>query len=469
MNFMWLDIGLMIAFVISVAIFLITRKKNLKKEGLLYLYKTEWGIRLIKRVGKKYKKLLKVSSHISIWLGYVLMIAMLWLVGRIVWIYLFNSDIVRAIKMPPITPLIPYLPQMFKLDFLPPFYFIYWIIIIAIIAISHEFFHGIFASLNKIRIKKTGFGFFPFFLPVFLAAFVEPDEKDMQRKGNFAQRAVLSAGTFANILTAIVGLFIIAGFFTLSFTSSGIVFDDYTYDIVETSEIKMLNNISLENPTYEGIFNLINESGENRFKTRDQSYHSLRGSSADGEYLALYYDAPAINAELYGPIVQVNNQEISNLEEFSNELNKYNVGEQIIITTRLEGEDVDYTIILQERPDKEGSVWVGISFFQNDNGFMAKIFLAASFYKDPHTFYTENYQGAQFIYDLLWWLILISFSVALVNMLPMGIFDGGRFFYLSVLAITKNEKIAKYSFKFLTYLILAIVVLIMFYWAKAFF
>jgi len=176
MNFMWLDIGLMIVFVIGVAIFLITRKKNLKRDGLLYLYKAEWGIRLINKIGAKNKKLLKVSSHISVWLGYVLMIAMLWLVGRIVWIYLFNADIVQAIKIPPITPLIPYLPQMFKLDFLPPFYFIYWIIIIAIIAISHEFFHGIFAAFNKIKIKKTGFGFFPFFLPVFLAAFVESDE-----------------------------------------------------------------------------------------------------------------------------------------------------------------------------------------------------------------------------------------------------------------------------------------------------
>ena len=54
-----------------------------------------------------------------------------------------------------------------------------------------------------------------------------------------------------------------------------------------------------------------------------------------------------------------------------------------------------------------------------------------------------------FIYDLLWWLIIISISVALVNMLPVGIFDGGRFFYITVLAMTKKEKVAKKSFKFI--------------------
>ena len=35
---------------------------------------------------------------------------------------------------------------------------------------------------------------------------------------------------------------------------------------------------------------------------------------------------------------------------------------------------------------------------------------------------------------------MICFSVALINMLPIGIFDGGKFFFLTVAAITKNEK-----------------------------
>ncbi len=469
MNFMWLDIGLMIAFVLSVAIFLYVRRKNLKREGLLFLYKTEWGIRLINKVGKKYQKTLRVLSHVSVWLGYVLMAVMLWMVARIVWIYLFNSDVVRAIKIPPIAPLIPYLPQMFKLDFLPPFYFIYWIIIIAIIAISHEFFHGIFAALNKIKIKKTGFGFFPFFLPIFLAAFVKPDEKQMQNKSNFAQRTVLSAGTFANLLTAIVGLLLIAGFFALSFTPSGVVFDDYAYEIVQTSDITMLDNISLTNPTYEEISILVNRSGRNEFKIGEQAYYGLRGASADGSLLALYSDSPAINAGIYGPITKVNGQEIIGIKEFSEELNKYSVGQEVTISAEVNKQEIDYVVTLQENPTLEGSPWVGISFFQQPNGIMAKIFLATSFYKDSHIFYSEKYQGAQFIYDFLWWLILISFSVALVNMLPMGIFDGGRFFYLSVLKLTKSERIAKASFKFLTYLFIFVVVLIMFYWAKSFF
>ena len=70
---------------------------------------------------------------------------------------------------------------------------------------------------------------------------------------------------------------------------------------------------------------------------------------------------------------------------------------------------------------------------------------------------------------LLWWLILISISVALVNMLPMGLFDGGRFFYLTILAITGKETWAKNSFKWITYFFLLGLLIVMAFWAYAIF
>ena len=74
-----------------------------------------------------------------------------------------------------------------------------------------------------------------------------------------------------------------------------------------------------------------------------------------------------------------------------------------------------------------------------------------------------------FIYNLLWWLVIINISVALINMLPMGIFDGGRFFYVTVWGITKNEKFAKRAFAFTTYFFLFILVLLMVFWGASFF
>jgi membrane-associated protease RseP (regulator of RpoE activity) len=54
--------------------------------------------------------------------------------------------------------------------------------------------------------------------------------------------------------------------------------------------------------------------------------------------------------------------------------------------------------------------------------------------------------------------------VALSNMLPVGIFDGGRFFYLLVLSITKSEKAAKTAFNISTYLLLGFFALLIIVW-----
>ena len=152
-NFIIYDVTFLVAFAVFVSVFLYSRKQNLKREGLLFLYKAGWGIKLIEKTGSRYKKTLGVLSYFSILTGYVLMVVMLYMLGKIVYLYVTLPAVVREIKIPPITPLVPYLPQVFHLDFLPPFYFTYWIVIIAIIAISHEFSHGIFAAYDNIKIK----------------------------------------------------------------------------------------------------------------------------------------------------------------------------------------------------------------------------------------------------------------------------------------------------------------------------
>jgi len=471
MNFIIYDIIFLILFAISVSIFLYTRKKNLKKEGLLFLYKTGWGIRFINRIGNKYKKILKVLSYVSVGLGYSLMAAMLYLVYTILRIYVFRPDIVRAIKIPPIMPLIPYLPSVFKLDFLPPFYFTYWIVIIAIIAITHELAHGIFAAYNKVKIKNTGFGFFPFFLPVFLAAFVALDEKKMAKKSKFSQMAILSAGTFANLLTAVLFLGILWLFFSLAFVPSGIVFDTYAYSIVGITGISSINGISLNNASYEKVLSLINETGFSKIKAGDNNHlitkDFLEKQKSSEEYVFLYDDAPAINAELTGAIIEINGVKIDTREKLSEELLVNSPGEKVIIKTKTEEETLEYEIVLGKHPENESLPWLGIGFIDQKKS--GRTFNLLSFFKKSNVYYEPKLDGISiFVYNLLWWLVLISVSVALINMLPVGIFDGGRFFYLTVLAITKSEKKAKNCFKFLTYFFVFLLFLLIAFWLWSF-
>ena len=69
-----------------------------------------------------------------------------------------------------------------------------------------------------------------------------------------------------------------------------------------------------------------------------------------------------------------------------------------------------------------------------------------------------------YLYNLLWWVMMINLFVALFNMLPLGILDGGRFFYLAVFGLTKSKKVAEKSSKLATKLIALIFLLMMVFW-----
>lgn len=472
MNFVIVDIVLLVIFVLFVSAFLYINKKNLKKDGLLYLYRTTWGMRFIDKIGKKYQKTLKFLSYVSITIGYLLMIGMLYLFGRILYLYVAYPSIVRAIKIPPITPLFPYVDRLVPNLGLPSFYFIYFVIVIAVIAITHEFAHGIFMRHYGIKIKSTGFGFFPFFFPVFPAAFVEQDEKSMNKSKTFHQMAVLSAGTFANILTAVFFFFVIWLFFSLAFFPAGAQFNTYSYAAVGIVGISSINGVDLENPTYEKLLELSNDEGLNEIKVNGRDFVAekefLEEQSSDLDYLILYDDAPAINAGLEGAVVEIDGVKINGWESFGTEITKHSPEDNITIKTKVDNEVKTYEITLGENPEDSEKPWLGVGFrSQKRSGLIGKVTDLLSF-KKSHIYYEPKFEVADFIYDLLWWLILISFSVALVNMLPMGIFDGGRFFYLTILGLTKSERKAEKWFKGVTRFLLFLLFVLMAFWVWSF-
>jgi membrane-associated protease RseP (regulator of RpoE activity) len=476
MSFLIYDLIFLALFLIFFSSFLYTRKHNLKKEGLLFLYRTQWGVKVINYLGTKYKKTIKTLSYISIFIGYLLTIGVLYLIYGVVKIYISNPAVVKAVKVPPIIPLVPYLPQVFKLDFLPPFYFTYWIVILAVIAITHEMAHGIFAAYNKVKIKTTGFGFFPWFFPIFLAAFVELDEKKMEKKSKFSQLAILSAGTFANVITATLFLFILFGFFSIAFSASGIVFDTYATSGISVAGITAINGVSLSsaNFSYEKILSLSQDNGFNNITSGNKTFLAtkdvLENQKKNEGSILVFNDAPAIRENLSSIITEINGIKVNSIEKLQEELAKYKPGDKVIVTGITDGGIVNREIILEEHPSKPGTAWLGIGFFSRESGgFFSKLVGKFASFKSPNIYYKPKFNGISiFIYNLLWWVVIISISVALINMLPVGIFDGGRFFYLTVLGITKSEKIAKRAFAFSTYFFLFILLLLMVFWVFSF-
>src|SRR3989338_2684361 len=112
-GFIVYDLIFLALFTLFVIIFLYTRKHNLQRQGILYLYRTQLGVRFIDKFAKRFKNILKPLQYVILVSGYSLMVGILWLLGRTVYLYL-TTPIANVIRAPPIAPLIPYFPKNFR-------------------------------------------------------------------------------------------------------------------------------------------------------------------------------------------------------------------------------------------------------------------------------------------------------------------------------------------------------------------
>ncbi len=471
------DLSFLVLFVLVVSLFLYKHRARAKWEGVMLLYRTQVGIKFIDYVNDHFGKYISKLKWVIITTGYISMVVMSFLLLQLLYVFIRFPEVVQRVKIPPIAPLIPYLPELFKVDFLPPFYFTYWILAIAVIALSHEFAHGIFAKINRVRVKSTGFGF----LGPFLAAFVEPDEEQMAKIKKSDQLAILGAGSFANILMTILFLCILWIFFLASFSPAGFTFNTYAFSVVNISSIEQLGGIPITSPGQ--ISGILALPAENRTGKQVNGHNFTEAVVGTERYYVenelieyhmkhnftqtyVYENSPALASGLQGVIVEVDGKKVRDQDDLKNILSQKNPGETTPLTTSLEGKLFHYTVRLGRNP-LTGKGYLGVATINGGSGTVtSKIRNLAIFFRKPSTYYAPRYNPEliTFIYDLLGWIVLINISVALMNMLPVGIFDGGRVFYLTLWAIFKTEKAAKRGYKIATHVILWIFILLTAAW-----
>lgn len=452
-SFFVYDMVFLIVFSLGVFLFLRKRRSELSKEGWMFMWRTQYGIRAMTWFTQKFGFIMQKMKWVIVGLGGILMAMMIWMLGQTVAIYLLHPEITKLIKAPPIAPLIPYFPKLFGMEsFFPPFYFSYFIVALAIVAIAHEFSHGVFMKLFKIKIKSTGL----VFLGPILGAFVEQSETSMKSKKKLDQMTVLAAGVFANVLVAILFYLLYVGFFFSSFAASGYIFNSYA-----------VTAIPLENVTgFDKVGNLT------KVFTNDGNYYldeglALQLDLVNQEYLVAYVEAPAVLAEMKGAIVQADDVKILGQESLRWFLENKKPGDIVRFTTVYYDEVNEYDVMLSEHPDGSGKAYLGVGHNEaNPKGFIQGFLTKFMGFKESSTYYTPTWDGefVFFIFHLLWWIMVINLLVALFNMMPLGMLDGGRFFYLSVWGMFGSEKLARRAYQIATYLILFMFALMMFFW-----
>jgi membrane-associated protease RseP (regulator of RpoE activity) len=192
------DLILLLVFFLLIYLFYSKNKSKFEVQGkIFFLYRTKWGLKLMNKISSRFPRFQKFISHIGIYVGFA---------GMIMISYLIIQGTTKLIMAPKSQPaLAPVLPGIEIAPGLPVLSFMHWVIVIFIVALIHEFSHGIVARLHKVKLKSSGFAF----LGPIPAAFVEPDEKQVAKKSRKAQLSILAAGPFSNIITAFVFFLII--------------------------------------------------------------------------------------------------------------------------------------------------------------------------------------------------------------------------------------------------------------------
>lgn len=166
--------------------------KGFEPVGPLLLWKTQAGVRAMDRLSR--------ARRFWAWFGDLgiaatVTMGVLMLLLLVLQLVAFVTDpvalsenappAITLVGLPGVNPIIP----------------LWWGIIGLVVAlVVHEGAHGVLARLSGMRVKSTGL----LFLVVPVGAFVEPDEKDIERSSVRAKNRVFAAGPWANLIVAVV-------------------------------------------------------------------------------------------------------------------------------------------------------------------------------------------------------------------------------------------------------------------------
>src|SRR3989344_7587862 len=184
-------------FYLAIILLLIIKRKKIDVQAkFIFLYRTKLGLKWMDKYANKFREWVILSGYIGVGAGFVgLIVISVLLIKNIVDYFTADTAISGAsIVYPGMN-----IPGLGVLPFWD------WILAIFLIAVIHEFSHGILARAHNVEVKNTGIVLFG---PI-LGAFVEPNEQKLRKEKDIVQYSILAAGSFSNIILAIASLLLL--------------------------------------------------------------------------------------------------------------------------------------------------------------------------------------------------------------------------------------------------------------------
>lgn len=193
-------------------------RKNIEFMGPILIRRTQRGVKLLKKIATRYKKVWRTFGLVSIPIGLIFLC--------FIFFQLFQSSytiLTRPDAPPGAGPLIPWKYEGgwgFKIPgtgiFIPLWY---GLIALSTVAFFHELAHGLVAKAEEMRIKSLAFVLF-LIVP---GAGVELDDEQIEKAKIKKRLGIFSAGPVSNIAVSAFVLLIISVLVSFFITSTGSV------------------------------------------------------------------------------------------------------------------------------------------------------------------------------------------------------------------------------------------------------
>ena len=288
---------LVILFYLGVIAFLYYRRKQVTVQSKIFvLYRSVFGIKFIDKISKKFGKPIRFLGYIGIGVGFI---------GLVLISFFLISNLFTLFSQPEQPSGVALVLPGVEIPGLGVLPFWHWIIAIFMIAVIHEFAHGIVARSHGLKVKWTGL----VLIGPIIGAFVEPDEKKLLRGKDAVQHSVYAAGAFANILLSIAALLLLLFAFV---------------------------------PAQQTLVDPVGFTFDSYYNT---SYPAEQAGLAPGEI-----------------ITGINGREVRTFTDFAEVMQDKAAGEEVKVVTA----DKTFDLVTVEHPDDPTKGFIGISSIRNE-------------------------------------------------------------------------------------------------------
>ncbi|MCX6815621.1 MAG: site-2 protease family protein [Candidatus Aenigmarchaeota archaeon] len=354
-----IDFATFFVFILVLGFLIYRDRKNVDFDKIVFIRRTKRGRNFIDHTAKRHMKFWHALGTIGIAVcTVVLVLGSFYLISMSYTVVTEKQGGLRLLLPGPVSA-----PTNLPGVFVMPWWI--WIIGVAVVIVPHEFMHGIMCRIDKVRIKAVGW----ILLLIIPGAFVEPDEKQLQKAKRGTKMRVYAAGSFANIITAMIVLGIMFVYFSMSFTPAG-------------------------------------------------------------AYIGVRNGTPAFDANLSGSITEIGGMPVRSYQDIHDILDKYKPGDTIQVTTMANIITIpsfhagwDFfsprtAVIVNSTDVKTYSLTLTTS--ETGRPFMG-VFYDSRYAPSSYSF-NNQYIAA---YMLLFWIYVFSFGIGIFNILPMKPLDGG--------------------------------------------